>query len=35
VGAHDEVIVDELIAPNRGKMTGEAFARSAAARSAG
>lgn len=34
VGAHDEVIVDELIAPNRGKMTGEAFARSAAARSA-
>jgi len=35
VGAHDEVIVDELIAPNRGKMTGEAFARSAAARGAG
>jgi methionyl-tRNA formyltransferase len=34
VGAHDEVIVDELIAPNRGKMTGEAYARSAAARSA-
>ena len=34
VGANDEVIVDELIAPNRGKMTGEAFARSAAARSA-
>jgi len=34
VGEHDEVIVDELIAPNRGKMTGEAFARSAAARSA-
>ena len=34
VGAHDEVVVDELIAPNRGKMTGEAHARSAAARSA-
>ncbi|MDQ2992350.1 MAG: methionyl-tRNA formyltransferase [Candidatus Eremiobacteraeota bacterium] len=33
VGANDEVIVDELIAPNRGKMTGEAYARSAAARS--
>jgi methionyl-tRNA formyltransferase len=34
VGAHDEVIVDELIAPNRGKMTGEAHARSAATRGA-
>ncbi len=34
LGANDEVIVDELIAPNRGKMTGEAYARSATARNA-
>ncbi len=34
VGANGEIVVDELIAPNRGKMTGDAFERSHAARSA-